>query len=388
MPLALRLNPARRVFASFAIYAFAMGNIFPRLGDVQRQMGVGEGALGLGLIGAPVGTLFALTFAAPLLERLGHRRVLIWGIPLLAFLYAVAVQAPSPVWLFAMLLPVGLTIGCVEIIVNLEADRVEHQMGYRIMNRAHAFWSIGFFSAGLFGAAMAGLGLSPQVHLGLVLPLAGLGVWLLLGEFQPAAPRPTTSVEGPAPRFAAPTAAIMLLVAVTVSAMLMEGASMDWSAIYMRDVFGAGPFIAGVAVAAFAFSQALMRFYADGVVERFSPAHVARVLLAIMLAGCFVVTLSPLPWLSLIGFAMMGLGTSAIFPLAMSAAAQRQDRPAALNIAALAQISFMVFLLAPPLLGFVAEHYGIRTAFGIGLPLILLSLLTAGSLGRRTTAFA
>jgi len=47
-----------------------------------------------------------------------------------------------------------------------------------------------------------------------------------------------------------------------------------------------------------------------------------------------------------------------------------------------------VFLLAPPLLGFVAEHYGIRTAFGIGLPLILLSLLTAGSLGRRTTAFA
>ncbi len=365
-----------------------MGNIFPRLGDVQRQMGVGEGALGLGLIGAPVGTLLALTFAAPLLERFGHRRVLVWGIPLLALLYAVAVQAPNPVWLFVLLVPVGLSIGCIEIIVNLEADRVEHQMGYRIMNRAHAFWSIGFFGAGLFGAAMAGLGVTPQLHLGLVLPLAALGVWLLLGDFQPAPSRPTTSAKGPAPRFAAPTAAIMLLVSVTISAMLMEGASMDWSAIYMRDVFGAGPFLAGIAVAAFAISQALMRFFADGVVERFSPANVARVLLAIMLAGCVVVTFSPLPWLSLCGFAMMGLGTSAIFPLAMSAAAQRQDRAAALNIAALAQISFMVFLLAPPLLGFVAEHYGIRTAFGIGLPLIVLSLMTAGSLGRRSVAIA
>lgn len=388
MPSALRLNPARRVFAAFAIYAFAMGNIFPRLGDVQRQMGVGEGALGLGLIGAPMGTLIALTFAAPLLDRIGFRRVLVWGIPLLAFLYAVAVQAPSPVWLFLMLVPVGLAIGCIEIIVNLEADRVEHQMGHRIMNRAHAFWSIGFFGAGMFGAVMAGLGLSPQIHLGLVLPLAALGVWLCLADFQPAAPRPTSLAAAPAPRFAAPTAAIMLLVAVTVSAMLMEGASMDWSAIYMRDAFGAGPFLAGIAVAAFAFSQALMRFFADGVVERYSPAHVARVLISIMLVGCVLITFSPLPWLSLVGFAMMGMGTSAIFPLAISAAAQRQDRSAAVNIAALAQISFMVFLLAPPLLGFVAEHWGIRTAFGIGLPLIVLSLLTAGALGRRSEAFA
>jgi len=48
---------------------------------------------------------------------------------------------------------------------------------------------------------------------------------------------------------------------------------------------------------------------------------------------------------------MMGVGTSAIFPLAMSAAAQRSDRPAAINVAALAQTSFVAFLLGPPLLG-------------------------------------
>ena len=76
----------------------------------------------------------------------------------------------------------------------------------------------------------------------------------------------------------------------------------------------------------------------------------------------------------------MGIGTSAIFPLAMSAAAQRTDRPAAVNVAALAQISFVAFLLGPPLLGYVAEHFGIRWTFGLGLPLILLSLVTAGAL--------
>ena len=53
----LHLSRSHQVFASFAIYSFAMGNIFPRLGDVQLQMGVTTGQLGLGLIGAPLGTL-------------------------------------------------------------------------------------------------------------------------------------------------------------------------------------------------------------------------------------------------------------------------------------------------------------------------------------------
>ena len=379
MRLGLQLSPARRVFASFAIYAFAMGNIFPRLGDVQVQMGVSTGALGLGLIGMPCGTLLALTFATPLLERIGFRRALLGAIPLMAALFAIAVQATNPLILFILLIPVGIAIGCIEIIINTEADRTEHLLGYRIMNRAHAFWSIGFFAAGLFGAQLAALGLSPQLHLALDVPLVALATALCLWAFQPALPRPGTNAKPP--RFAAPTAAILLLVVVTIPAMVLEGASMDWSAIYMRDTFGAGPFQAGIAVAFFAASQAVMRFFADGFVDRHSPAVVARALYVVLFAGCLTVTLSPLPLLSLAGFAAMGMGTSAIFPLAMSAAAQRQDRAASVNIAAIAQFSFLLFLIGPPLLGTVAEHFGIRTSFGLWLPLIVLSLATAGALG-------
>lgn len=385
MPAGFTLTPARRVFAAFAVYSFSMGNIFPRLPDVRAAMDVGEGALGLGLIGAPAGTLLALTFAGPVLERIGFRRAVLATIPAVAFFYAIAVHAPTPLMLFLLLFPVGLAIGCVEIMLNVEADRVEHLSGYRIMNRAHGFWSLGFFIAGLFGAAMAGIGISPQLHLGMVFPIAALAVWGLLRNYQPAPPRPGL-VTGPGPRFAAPTGPIMVLVAVTLSAMLMEGASIDWSAIYMRDIFAVSPFVAGLGVAAFAFFHAGMRFVADDLLERTSPSGLARTLLFILLIGSVMVTLSPAPWISLVGFALMGLGSSTIFPQAMSAAAQRTDRSAVVNIAALAQISFMVFLVGPPLLGIVAEHWGIRTSFGIGIPLILLSLFTAGALGQRARA--
>jgi MFS family permease len=72
----------------------------------------------------------------------------------------------------------------------------------------------------------------------------------------------------------------------------------------------------------------------------------------------------------------------------MSAAAQRTDRPAAANVASLAQLSFVSFLLAPPLLGFVAEQWGVRASFGLGLPLVLLSLTVSGVLAQRGAAAA
>jgi MFS family permease len=382
MRFGLNLPPQFRVFAAFAVYSFCMGNIFPRLPDIQHQMGVPEGALGLGLIGTPVGTLISLTFAAPLIERIGFRRALLGAIPLLAVFYAIAVHAPSPLVFFFLLLPVGLLIGCIEMIINTEADRTEHLLGRRIMNRSHAFWSIGFFTAGLFGSWMAQLGVSPQLHLLIVIPIGLIGVAVLIGRFEPAPHRAGGSTDQ-TPRFAAPTGAIMVLVGVTLSAMLLEGASMDWSAIYMRNIFNPGPFMTGIAVACFAFSQGAMRFFADGFVERHSPEGVARVLLGILLVGTLIVFLPVVPQLSLLGFALCGVGTSALFPLAVSAAAQRTDRPAVINVAAFAQNSFVIFLLGPPLLGGVAQEWGIRWSFGIGLPLIILSFVLAHALGKK-----
>src|SRR6185437_3033427 len=221
MRFGLDLPPHFRVFGAFFVYAFGMGGIFPRLAEIQAGMGVSQGTLGFALIGTSCGTLVSLTFAAPLIERLGHR-IAIGLIPLLAALYALASFAPGPLALFLLLLPCGLTIGCIEIIINLEADRVEHQVGFRIMNRAHAFWSLGFFAAGLVGAGFAQLGVSPQHDLLIMVPVILAGVLLLLGKFEPA-PQRATAHAAPASRFASPTVAILILVLVTISAMILEG---------------------------------------------------------------------------------------------------------------------------------------------------------------------
>ena len=382
MKVGLDLPSQQRVYGGFFVYSFCMGSLPPRLPDLQRMMQIEEGALGFGLIGAAAGTLVSLSFFGPILERIGYRRSILAMIPLLALLYAIASFAGGPLSFFLLLFPVGIVIGGIEIILNLEADRTEHKIGRRIMNRAHAFWSFGFFAAGIISALVAQSGLSPQIHLFLMVPLVIVGVALILGRFDPAPHRTGTSGEEP-PHFAVPTMAIMVLVAVTLSAMIMEGAGIDWSAIYMRDVFAVSPFLSGFAVALGAGAQAVTRFFADPFVERYSPTAVSRVLLGVLGVGVLMVFFAPSDGLALVGFALMGVGTSVIFPLAMSAAAQLTDRPAPTNVASLAQVSFVAFLLGPPLLGYVAEHFGIRWSFGVGLPLVILSIVCAGALGTK-----
>ena len=45
-------------------------------------------------------------------------------------------------------------------------------------------------------------------------------------------------------------------------------------------------------------------------------------------------------------------------------------------------MTFIVFFLAPPLLGFVAQYFGIRTSYLVCLPVILLGLWAVPALSR------
>lgn len=372
MNIGLHLKPQIRIYAAFFIYSLALGGIYPRLGDIQIAMGITEGVLGLALIGLGSGTLLSLTFASPLLDRLGYKSTMIFGIVLLASSMAIATFMPGPLFLFVMLFVSGLVIGAIEVVINVEADRVEHLVDRRIMNRCHAFWSFGFFGAGFVGALAKQAGISPQIHLVGMVPLIFFATILFLGRLSPAAARAKVENEV-APKFAVPTLGIMALVAFTLSGTLLEGAAADWSVIFMRDIFEVAPFINGLAFAVGALGQAVARFFADGIISRFGQIRVARILVLTLGVGAILVTTAQHPMIALIGFALMGIGSSALFPLAISAAAQRTDRPAAINVAALAQTAFAAFLLGPPLLGYVAEHFGIRVSFAVCLPFIVMS---------------
>lgn len=366
------IAPQHRIYASFFLFAVTTGALMARLPDIQTHFGISEGQLGLTMIGMAIGSLISLTFGPPVVEKLGFRKTALFTVLGPALLFATIPWLPVAPAMFAVLFLAGLLAGALEINLNVEIDRLEVQTGQRFMNRAHGFWSVGFFVTALLGAMIRQSGLSAGLHLGIVAVIVVVVAGYLLFSATEA-PKPA-KVEGQSHGFAFPNLGLLPLCLIGFAAFLVEGAGIDWSAIYMRNVFAVEPFIGGMGLTLFAFFMAAMRLSADPIVARFGPRNVAMVMLTAASFGALLVGTAPTAALALVGFALMGAGCSAVYPLAVSAAAQRTDRPAAVNVAAIGQVSFVVFFLAPPLLGFVAEFLGIRWSYLICLPLLLAGL--------------
>ena len=369
----IKRNPHQIVFVGFFIYAFSLGAMFPRLDDIQTSLEIDKAELGLLLLCIPLGLQITLLFADRLVRAISLKNVICLGIPSICFTQFAAVAVNQIAFFAFFLIICGAFVAVVEVAINLEADRVEHALGSRIMNRSHAFWSIGFFSAAVVGALFSQFKVMLEIHFLLVCGIAFLISKIIFEDYIVASPRHTNVTK--IKKFSLPTGPIFVMVLFTMSAMLVEGASIDWSVIFMREIHSASPFISGFSLAMAAFSQALVRFFGDNLLNKFGPILISVASLFFMFLGIFLVVLSNSSTLAILGFLFLGAGSAVIFPMAISIAASRSDRPAETNVASLTQFAFGMFLLGPPILGFVGEAYSLRWSFSLCIPLLILSCL-------------
>jgi MFS family permease len=376
----MHLPPQYRVYIAFFLFAMSTGSLFSRLPDLQVQLSVNKAELGLTLIGMAIGSLISLTLSSPLIVRLGSRTTLAICLLGVMALLCLIPLLPSAPFVFATLFVMGLLAGALEICLNVEIGRIEAQAGFGIMNRAHGCWSLGFFVTAITASLVRQADISMQMHMHVLLGLMFIVGAITVAGMKNAPVLTTDGAEDKAPHFALPTLALLPLCIIGTSAFLIEGAGIDWSTIYMEEVFDVSPFISGSGLTLFAFFMAFARLTVDPVVDRHGARLVGRVLLSVAAVGVAMAWLAPHPYVALLGFALMGAGCSAVYPMAVSAAAQRTDRPSVINVAAIAQMAFVVFFLGPPLLGFVAEAFGIRNAYLVCLPLVLGSILASRAL--------
>ncbi|SMQ85652.1 Fucose permease [Devosia lucknowensis] len=367
-----------RIAALFFIHALSVGAVQTRIPDLQLLNGLSEAQLGLVLMGQPLGGLPMFLVSSAIIERFGPRRVILWFLPVVVVTSALAGILLHPVALFALLALNGVGFSLTNIAINVEADRVEATSGDRIMNTCHGIWSMGFLATALLGVAMRGAGISPALHLGLLAPLLIAALLLI------ALPMPTSTARphagGPVRRLALPTLATLALVAFGLGAGLTEGASRAWAIIYLRDSFSVPAWIQSLALPALVAAMAVCRLGADRVLDRFGPVPTARVLAAIAIAGLALVVVAPNAGLGLFAFVMIGVGICVLYPLMLSAAARLGDRPASQNVAAVTMVFQLVNLGAPALIGVVAQGLGVRMAFAMLIPLLVLTFVMAGRL--------
>lgn len=359
----------------FLTHAIAGGGIFPRIPDIQARLGLDESTLGAALTLAAVGGLLANLVAGRVVGALGTRAVIAVGLPTLAVLSMLAAMAPGTGLLFVAMLGMGIAFSLNNVAMNVEADRVEAATGRRIMNRCHGVWSAGVLLAALIGVGARAVPVPAGLHLMAFVPptlLVGLYVFRRM-EACPVAPGDRTKRPG----IALPTRMTLVLMLFGLSATVSQSVVQNWSVIFMRDLFQAPAWIETLSLPAYLAAMTLGRIFADDWVERFGPVRVAVAQTLAGLAGVGVAVLATVPEVALLGFLLMGLGSAALFPLMVTAAARSGERPAAEAVSAVILAMGVVMLGIPVATGWIAETWGLRAAVGAVVPFLVLTLVLA-----------
>ena len=374
------LTAPRLTMLVFFFQPIAFGSWLPRIPDVQQALGLGPAGLALALLGLPAGTLLTLPFAGPLVGRIGARTAIVAGLALYALAVSLPAFAPNPLLLFFALMLCGSSISFTELGMNIEADKVEKASGRLLMNTAHGCWSLGIMTGSIAGSLLAWAGLVPHWAMLLMAALTLL-IGPALASRLPDYGRDRDESNTRGQRVWSPPSWALLGICLFVFGVTMtEGAMADWSAVFLRDVLAAGSGQAGLGYAVFALAVAGGRLGGDWLKAQFGAVSVARGSVVLALAGLVLLTTAPGLPVALLGFAIVGLGASVGFPLAVTAAADLNSGPSSNNVATLSFIALLGFLVGPPLIGLLAEHIDLRVGLAALIPILLASLVLAGRL--------
>lgn len=377
-----RLDPQRLTMLAFFLQPIAFGSWLPRIPEIQAGLGLGPAALAVALLGMPVGTLLTLPFAGPLVGRIGGRAAIIAGFVFYSIAVCLPALAPDAFWLFVALVLAGSSISFVELGLNVQADLVEKSTGSLIMNTSHGCWSLGIMAGSLIGSALAGFGLPPNLAIPLI-SLAVLPIALGTGKALPALWDAPASAPSSKSAWSMPSWPLIGICAFVFGIAMTEGAMADWSAIFLRDAVGAEAGAVGLGYSVFAMFVAAGRFGGDHLKRRLGAINTARLCGALAVLGSVAIYMAPNFALALTGFGILGIGVSVGFPLAVTAAASLGDHAASANVAVLSFVALTGFLVGPPMIGFIAEHFDIRAGIACVIPVLIVSLLLAGRLRPR-----
>jgi MFS family permease len=360
---------------------FAFASWAARIPQVRDRLELSSAQLGLVLLAIAAGSVVALPLAGSVVSRFGSRRTVAAMAVLFAAALAVAALGHlAGVWpLVVGLFLLGFGNGAWDVAMNVQGARVEQELSSSIMSRFHAGWSCGTVAGALVGALMVALAVPVAVHLTAVAVLVGVAVPLAVRRFLPDG----AAHDEPAPGGAALTAwrePRTLLVGLFVLAFAFaEGAANDWINVALIDGYDASATVGAVGFAVFLAAMTTARWFGPPLLDRHGRLPVLRVCAVVAVAGLLLYVFAPNIPLALVGALLWGLGTSLGFPTGMSAAAD-DPRRAAARVSVVASIGYCAFLGGPPLIGFLAEHWGILDALLVVAALLAVAVVVTPAL--------
>lgn len=379
------LRPVRlAVVGLFFLTGLALAMWVVNIPAVQAKTGVSHATLGGLLLLLGFGSLIGMQVTGPLVDRLGSRVCVIMGGALLVVGVNLPGFATSAWQVGVALFVLGLGNGVMDVAMNDQAVLVEQRWGRPIMSSFHAFFSVGGAVGAVIAAGVQTAGLSMHWSMGIgavvAAVLTAVAVPLLITEHHASSSQPA-DVDIPAGLPAAPPRLgrrIVALASLAFLFMLAEGTANDWSALQAVEHLQVPESAASLAYGAFAIAMTIGRFAADPISHRFGAVHVVRYGSIVSAVGMAIIVTSTLYPLTLVGWAVFGIGLSGIVPQIFTAAGNLPVKNRGVIISRVVGAGYIGLLAGPAIIGWLAHPFTLTHALALPLLFCLVGIILAG----------
>ena len=338
----------------------------------KERLVISEFDLGNLLLLVGAGALLSMPWAGGVTNRLGCRKALM--ISSTVFLLSlIALACFSNILLFGLgLLLFGISSGVIDVAMNMHAAIVEEHQQRKLMSGFHAMYSLGGFFGGLVVSVIleAGVASFSATAILSILMLVGLFA-VFLRHILPYGSQGKNNNS-----FSRPSGMVLFMAILCFFFYMCDGIVLDWGALLMKHK-GSSLEFSGLAFSLFSLAIATGRLRGDWMAEKLGTRKTLLISAIVTGSGYCLILSSASTFLSLIGFAIIGLGVSNLIPILFSYAVRQKTMPISQAISFITTLGYLGLMAGPPAMGFIAEQYGVLSVFMSVAGLILAGTLSA-----------
>ncbi len=378
------------IFVIFALPGIAISSWISRLPAARDALHLEPAQVGFLIFGIAAGSIIGLIASSHVVAKLGATATIVIGLIATSIGIAIAgvgaTVGPSfPVAFFGLLV-FGAASGMTDVAMNVSGAANERALGRAIMPVFHAFFSFGTMLGAGLGALAEVSGTPIAVHLGAVAVLI-IAAMLFVRRYL----QPEIVVEDGAPAAADDHSQTwrgrlsiwrdrrtILIGVLVLAAAFAEGSANDWIAIASVDGHAVSNATGALIFGIFVTAMTAGRLGGIFLLDRFGRVFVLRATFLLAAFGLVIFIFVPIVPIAIAGAVLWGLGASLGFPVGMSAAAD-DPKTAAARVSAVATIGYFAFLVGPPVIGLLGQHFGVIHSLIVVLVLTAIGALVAGA---------
>jgi len=354
----------------------------PLVPFAKERLDLTDSDLGLLLLLLGGGGMLMMPLSGVLTSKFGSRKIMLFGSIIIALTIPILAISSSIFIMSLTLFLFGGGIGMVDVSMNTHGVIIEKHYQKPIFSFLHGLFSVGALVGALCVSFFIKWGLTP-FYATLILSTFILIILynqqrnLLSLDFEKNENGNSMIKEEKEEvrTNAWLSGKVLLLGFFCFSFFLVEGAMLDWSAIFLNDVKRIPIELAGMGYAAFSVAMAGMRLIGGQVIAKISSHQVIVGGGIVAIIGLLLIIFSNATFLILGGFAFVGIGVANSVPVLFSEGGKIEKMKISLVLSVITTLGYSGQLAGPVLLGFIAQHSSLSVAFLFLIIMLFVVLL-------------